>query len=294
MVSRVRNPRDGGTAAWRRRPVQARTRGDLVWVVAIVCSALVGGCRPVVPGVVLPDTLPSAEHLLQALRERRATESVRGFARVTYERGHESIGSRHAILASRPDRFRLEILSPPFGTVAVVTSNGRELAVYARRENRIYKGPASARSVEAYAAVPIAVEDAVAILLGAPPERRSTGPAVVSRDEQKALIRLTIPLERGRQDIWFAPDSLLPAASETPLDDGRSLHVTFGDYRDVGAIPFPHSIDMRTVPGDQAVHVRYASPSLNTELDRGLFDPPAPPGVEELTIEAYPTEGLES
>jgi len=252
------------------------------------------GCRPAVPRPVFPDTLPSAERLLQALRERHATESIRGYARVTYEHGEESIGSRHAILASRPDRFRLEILSPPFGTVAVVTSNGRELSVYARRENRIYRGPASAGSVGAYAAVPIAVEDVVTILLGAPPERRPRGQATVRRDDQKALIRLTIPVERGRQDIWFAPESLLPVASETPLDDERSLHVTFGDYREIGAIPFPHSIDLRTVPGDRAVHVRYASPALGAKLEQGLFEPPTPPGVEELTIEAYPAGGAAS
>jgi outer membrane lipoprotein-sorting protein len=262
--------------------------------VAIACSVIAVACRPTVLRPVLPETLPSVERLLQALRERRATESVRGFARIAYESGEQSIGSRHAILASRPDRFRLEILSPPFGTVAVVTSNGRELAVYARRENRIYRGPASAGSVGAYAAVPIAVEDVVTILLGSPPEREPRGQATVSRDDQRALIRLTIPITRGRQDIWFAPDSLLPLASETPLDDGRSLHVTFGDYRETDTIPFPYSVDMRAVPGDRAVRVRYSSPALNSKLDQGLFELPTPPGAEELMIEAYPTGGVAS
>ncbi len=272
----------------------APTPSRVARALAIGCSVIAVGCRPTVLRPTFPETLPSAERLLQALRERRTTESVRGFARITYESADQNLGSRHAILAARPDRFRLELLSPPFGTLAVVTSDGRELAVYARRENRIYRGPASASSVGAYAAVPIAVEDVVTILLGGPPVREPRGQPTVSRDEQRGLIRLTIPLANGRQDIWFAPDSLLPLESETPLDDRRVLHVTFGDYHDTGTIPFPYSVDMRAVPGDRGVRVRYTSPALNTQLDEGLFELRTPPGVEELMIQAYPSGGAAS
>ena len=236
----------------------------------------------------MPAELPPSERLLQILAERRhAVASVRGFAQIAYEKGEENLGSRHAVLARRPDRLRLEVLSP-FGALAVVASDGRDLTVYARRENRIYRGPAGPGSVGAYTAVPVTVEDAVAILLGSPPERRPAGAATVTRDESAWCIRLMVPLANGRQDVWFAPDTLYPVASETALPDGRTLRVDFGDYRPLGAVAFPHSIEMRAEPGDRAVRVRYTSPTLNAEIADALFSFPPRAGVEELVIEQYP------
>jgi outer membrane lipoprotein-sorting protein len=225
--------------------------------------------------------------------ERRATvSSIRGFAQIAYENGEDNVGARHAVLAARPDHFRLEVLSP-FGALAVVACDGRELVVYARRENAMYRGPASAASVGAYTAVPVAVTDVVAILLGTPPERTASGPATVARDEAAGRIRLSLPVAGGRQDIWFAPDSLLPVASETPLPDGRTLRVDFDDYRSLAQTRFPYHIAMRAEPGNRAVRVDYASPTLNSGVDAALFALPPRSGSKELVIEAY-TPGGES
>lgn len=273
-----------------------RTGCDGRAAVAVVLAGwlLVCGCRPARLRPELPAELPPAERLLQILAARReAVASVRGFAEIAYENGDENLGSRHAVLARRPDRFRLEVLSP-FGALAVVASDGRELVVYARRENRIYRGPAGPGSLGVYAAVPLTVEDAVAILLGTPPERPPAGAATVTGDETTRRIHLTVPLASGRQEVWFAPDTLYPVASETALPDGRTLHVDFGDYRPLGTGAFPYSIDVRAEPGERAVRVRYGAPTLNAQIADALFSFPPRVGVEELTIEQYPAGGPQS
>jgi outer membrane lipoprotein-sorting protein len=240
---------------------------------------------------VLPTVLPSPAQLLVRVAERRATvTSIRGFAQIAYENGEDNVGARHAVLATRPDHFRLEVLSP-FGALAVVACDGRELVVYARRENVMYRGPASAESVGTYTAVPVAVADVVAILLGTPPERTASGPATVARDETAGRIRLSVPLASGRQEIWFAPDSLLPVASETPLPDGRTLRVDFDDYRALAQTMFPYHIAMRAEPGSRAVRVDYTSPTLNSAVDTALFELPPRSGIKELVIDAYPPGG---
>ena len=48
---------------------------------------------------------------------------------------------------------------------------------------------------------------------------------------------------------------------------------------------------MRAEPGDRVVRVRYASPSLNTEIADTLFSFPPREGLEELVIEQYPVGG---
>jgi outer membrane lipoprotein-sorting protein len=232
--------------------------------------------------------------LLEILAKRReAVVSVRGFAHITFADGKRSVGSRHAVVARRPDHFRLEVLAP-FGALAVVATDGHDLALYASRENRIYRGPATPESVAAYTAVPIAVPDVVAILLGTPPVRHPEGGAVVARQEDAALIRLTIPLAAGRQVVWFAPDTLWPVASETALPDGGTLRVSFGDYRRAGGLAFPYAIDVRAEPGDGAVRVRYASPALNADPADGLFSLPRRAGVDEFMIEQRPGGGAPS
>lgn len=256
-------------------------------LVALATAVIAAACRPGRVQPALPSVVPAPEQLLRVLSERRqAITSVRGFAQVAYERGEDTVGARHAILVRSPDHFRLEVLSP-FGALAVVACDGRDLAVYARRESRIYRGPASAESVEAYTAVPVTVRDTVTILLGLPPERAADGTASVASDEAAAAVRLTVPLVEDRQLIWFAPDTLLPVASETGLPDGRRLRAEFGDYRDLDGIAFPYRIEMRALPGDHVVRVRYSSPSLNADIADRLFAVPALPGVEELLIEHY-------
>lgn len=235
--------------------------------------------------------MPTAARLLESLAERRAAiRSIRGFAQIAYETGDDNLGARHAVLVRRPDHFRLEVLSP-FGALAVIATDARELVVYARREAKIYRGPASAASVGAYTQVPVDVADVTSILLGSPPDRTAKGPGVVSRDEEAKAFKLTIPVDGGRQLVWFEPETLVPVASETPLADGLRLRVAFGEYKDIGTFRFPHAIDMKAEPGNRIVRVRYATPSLNTDIADNLFRFPPREGLQELVIEQYPIGG---
>lgn len=261
--------------------------GLACWVaLAIVCFAATA-CQPAKARPGLPTATPSVEQCLAALSERRAAiHSIRGFAQIAYETGADNVGARHAVLVRSPDHFRLEVLSP-FGALAVIASDAHELVVYARREAKIYRGPATPDSVGAYTQVPIAVPDVVSVLLGTPPERRATGSVSVARDEAVGAFKLVIPVPDGREIVWLEPETLAPVASETPLGGGVKLRVAFGSYQAIGAIKFPHAIDMRAEPGDRVVRVRYASPSLNTEIADNLFTFPPREGLEELVIDQY-------
>jgi outer membrane lipoprotein-sorting protein len=263
------------------------TRFTAVVLVGLTATA----CQPAKVRPRLPAATPSVEQCLAAVAERRAAvHSIRGFAQIAYETGQDNVGARHAVLVRSPDHFRLEVLSP-FGALAVIASDARELVVYARREAKIYRGPATPESVEAYTQVPIAVPDVVSVLLGTPPERRATGPSTVSRDETVGAFKLTVPVADGRELIWLDPETMAPVASETPLGGGVKLRVAFAEYQTIGAIKFPHAIDMRAEPGDRVVRVRYASPSINTEIADNLFSFPPREGLQELVIGQYAAGG---
>jgi len=252
------------------------------------------GCGTARLRPVLPTSLPSAETLLAELETRRsAVGSLRGFAQIAYESEDDTLGSRHAVLAERPDRFRLEVLSA-FGSLAVIASNGPDLVVYVRRDSAVYRGAATPLNVAAYTGVPLAGADVVAILLGAPPVRVATGDPVVLRDEAAGLIRLAVPVAEGTQDIWFEPGTLHPVVSLTPLSDGRALKVSFGDYEAQGPVTFPFAIDIETEPRAGAVRVRYSSPSLNAQIIQHMFGFKPRQGVEEQRIDQYSPAGAAS
>ncbi len=256
-------------------------------VVALLASA----CQPGRLRPRLPEATPSAERCLAALAARRAAvQSIRGFAQIAYEAGEDGVGARHATLVRGPDHFRLEVLTP-LGALAVIASDGRELVVYARREAKIYRGPATAASVGAYAGVPIGVADVTSVLLGMPPERRPIGAVSVRRDEAVGAFEVAMPVAEGRAIVWLEPGTLAPIASETPLEGGVKLRVAFGGYRAIGSVRFPHAIDLQAEPGDRVVRVRYASPSINTEIGDNLFSFPPRPGLEELEIDRYAAGG---
>jgi len=269
-----------------------RSRSDRARLcVVLAACGIAAACQPAKLRPRLPSTTPSAAQLLDSLAQRReAVRSVRGFAQIAYESGDENLGARHAVLVRRPDHFRLEVLSP-FGALAVIASDAHELVVYARREAKIYRGPATAASVGAYTQVPVEVADVTAILLGTPPERAATGPATVVPDQGAGAFKLVVPVEDGRELVWFEPETFAPVASETPLADGVRLRVAFGDYKAIGSLNFPYAIDMRIEPGDRMVRVRYATPSLNTDIADALFTFPPRDGLEELVIQQYSTGG---
>jgi len=146
-------------------------------------------------------------------------------------------------------------------------------------------------SVAAYTQVPIAVADVTSVLLGMPPERRATGPSTVVRDDAVGAFKLVVPTAEGRALVWLEPETLAPVASETPLGGGTRLRVAFGAYGTIGALRFPHAIDMRAEPGGRVVRVRYASPSINTEIADTLFTFPPREGLEELVIDQYAAGG---
>lgn len=246
----------------------------------------VAGCRPARPRLALPDTLPSADALLAGVVARRhAVTSLRGFARISYETAQESAGSRHVVVVAPPERFRLETLSP-IGTLAVVTCDGRELAMWIRRDRRVYRGAATAASVAAYAGVPVSPADVTSMLLGLPPERTPTASATAARDDVRGLIRVHSAIDAGHQDVWFAPDTLLPVASETSLGgEAAILRLDFADYRTIAGIAMPLTIDLHLDPDGRHVGVRYEAPTLGARVDDGLFVFPSRPGIEDLPLE---------
>src|SRR6185436_3243993 len=192
------------------------------WTVAALAVLMLAGCGPRRVEPLLSPTsidLPAGADLLGSLRARR--ESIRGLralARLTYTVEGDSRRTRQILVAERPDRLRLEVLSP-FGTVFVLATDRGQLAAYVPEEGTVYRGSASADNLARYMQVDLPVSTAVDLILGTPPMDARREP-VVSRED--GLVKLWQDAGQRVYVTWLT-DRLEPARYEQRDDEGRVL-----------------------------------------------------------------------
>jgi hypothetical protein len=63
--------------------------------------------------------------------------------------------------------------------------------------------------------------------------------------------------------------------AERGADGEVLLEATYGDFRPLGAVAFPHAMDLRDPRTEAAVRVAWSRVELNPALDPALFAVPA-------------------
>jgi hypothetical protein len=242
------------------------------------------GCgprRPVVPAAPA-GPLPSAATLNAVVHDLQAARTgLRALARVSYVDPDSHGSARQVVLAERPDRLRLEVLSP-LGTVFALTADDGALAVYVRGEAAVYRGRATRANLEQFAHVDLNVPDAVALLLGTPPQRAGRN-EVVSFDPTEGAIELWREIDRGAQVIWFDA-ALLPVATEERDDGGHVLwRARFGDF-DAQRAQMPRHIEIELPKEGRRVALDLQEVEVNPVLETSLFNLATPSGVKEIPL----------
>jgi len=216
--------------------------------------------------------------LIQRLAARRAAvTSLRARARL--RSGLQGLWTRQALIVDRPDRIRIDVLTPMGLALALGTGNAR-LWAYQPAERVRYEGGATPQNLVRLLGAPLALADVVDILLGLPPARTATGPPSVTVTPEGQ--RLVLPLKGGEQRIWFAPDTLDVVRAEEERRDGVVLRVGFGDHRE----GFPRVLDVESPKRGEPVRLHYDDVELNPEVAAALF---APPPAERVLLEAAGT-----
>jgi hypothetical protein len=245
---------------------------------------LAAACAPRRPAPVAAPAgpLPSAGQLAATLDHlRQARTALRALARVSYQGPDAHARGRQVVLAERPARLRLEVLSP-LGTVFALTANDGALAVYVRNESAIYRGPATRANLEQFAHVGLTVTDVVALLLGTPPVRPGRHD-VVSLDHSRGAIELWRELDGGAQVVWFDA-ARRPIATEERDDEGRVLwSAGFGDF-DAERAEMPKHIDIELPAEGRRVTLELQEVEVNPVLEASLFTLATPAGVKEVPL----------
>jgi hypothetical protein len=219
---------------------------------------------------------------MRAVEARRdGIQSLRAVARMRYTSPHESRKAKQIIIAERPDRLRLEVLSP-FGTVFVLAASDGTLAAYSRDEATVYRGSASPENLARYAGVDLPVAMAIDLLLGTPPVDAAVG-GVVSRSEEG--VELWQNRARGTQVTWFTA-LLEPIRYEQRDEEGYvQLRATFDAYASVDGLRLPTLLDLELPASSERIEITLRDPEVNPVLASSVFALETPPGSREVELD---------
>jgi hypothetical protein len=260
-------------------------RAVLAGIISLVLLGISGcatiapesGVAPAVEGVASLNTTELVKNLAQADRRLR---SLRTLATVQYWGMEGRASFQEAILVLRPDRVRLETLSP-LGATLIVTVDADEIAGFHTREGLFYRGRSSKENLLRYTHIPLALAELTALLMGLPPVE-------APRQWQDGESSIYWETEGGgREKILFHPTLGVALGWERSGGDGEiELKAMFSNFSATPNGLFPLTIALEAPAQKRWLEIRYHEPELNVALPFPLFVQDRPASAREVPLES--------
>lgn len=248
----------------------------------ILLSLLLSACavKPVAPPPPAPPV--SAAVLLERMADSAAAfSSLEGLAKVRINSEGKTQSVSEVLLAEKPDRLRLETLSPFGQPLLVMATDGDRIEVLVPGEGKFYRDDFSLVHLQRLTRLPLQLTDLVHLLLYQVPvighEQQ-----VVTPEAGGDLLLTLFAGEGRRQELRFDPLLRLTGAAYY-RDDELLLDVVYsrftGDLR-----PFPLSASL-TVPSSKTeATVAFSEVRTNVPIPAERFRLTPPPGVDILPL----------
>ncbi len=244
----------------------------------VVAGLALGACARRAPP---PDLSLEPVALLAQVRDAAArVVAVRGAARIRVK-GQGSGSLPAFVAAEKPDRLHLEALDFFGNPAAVLVAAGGRLAIYDARERTYYRGAATARNVARLVPLPLAPEELVAILCGAPLLRGEAVRAEAGRGHVTLEVR-----EGGRTTTVrvIARAAVARATVRDPLGGGYEL--ANGDRRNVDGAFLPADVTLSSDRPPVRVELAWTDEvEANPPGDAALFRMDAPAGARVVELD---------
>jgi outer membrane lipoprotein-sorting protein len=248
----------------------------------ITAMAQLGACatQPSLPAPSPPRA--GAEAAALADRARQLT-SMQTSAVMEYSGPNGHLKARERIALRRPGNLRVEALSP-MGVALVVAADAHQIAVFDPGEHTIARGPATAATLDRVAQIPLQPERAVSLLLGLPPDPALLAGPPSSVSDNGDTRTLSYRGKNGSIDTLIFTAGTLGAVREQAADGVIAFEVHYGDYRDIGAIEFPHTVEATFPAAATTIKLRYESPLVDSVIPDADFVLSPSPEIKELTL----------
>jgi hypothetical protein len=190
--------------------------------------------------------------------------------------------ARELITVRRPSSLRVEALTP-LGVALVVAAGPTEIAVFDPSENTISRGAATAATLEQVARIPLTPAQAVRLLLAIPPDGAALDSPTSSLGDHGATLLSYTRADGSVDQITFA-DGDLAMLREVAADGTLIDEVRYSDYRDIGAMRFPHLIEASFPASATTLKLRYERPMIDGAIPDADFVLTPGPQTRELRL----------
>lgn len=223
----------------------ARMPRHVSFILAAFALSLNACASAPAPRATLGVGAPDPACLLASLKERRnEMTSFRGIGKLTLMVNGERQTTRVVWIGSQPGNLRVETLGPWGQPDLTFLMKGSRFYLYAHRENRCFKGKATARNLSRLVSVPVRAEDLFVVFSGQVPVLPYRH-AKMRRSEQKSRWCLSLYKRWGGlvERMWIADGG--KTVERVEVFDGRgNLHYTagFNQVKEVEGLWVPHGV----------------------------------------------------
>jgi hypothetical protein len=293
----------------RRTPARFGAARRMAWP----CLLALASCAHAAPPA---SQFPSAAQALEQLRATyRCATGVKGEAKIDQFSEAGRLRGKLLLFASRPDRLRFDVVSPPpFNSiVSTLTTDAGVFALADQRARKFYEGTASACNIARLTEVPIEAQALVMLLGGQAPllvhrdaetklewnghgyyvvqiagshgasEELHIAPAAADFSKPWQAQRLRVlDVRVAQQGIELYHAELGDHAwlsTAPPLVDPDGLDAPLGPSGPSCTVEVPRKLHIEVVESGQDVLFRYDEVKLNPPLPPGVFAQPVPDGM---------------
>ena len=229
---------------------------------------------------------PAITAMLAALADReRSLHSVQSGAIMEYSAadGHH-FRTHEEIALARPASMRVEAVAPFGATMVLAADDAGRLMIFDPSKNVLMSGGANAATFERYVRIPLAPPAAVDLLMGLAPDpaELATPPDSVSGTEGMTVVLWRLG-DGGTRELGFVAGQLA-MVRERDRAAAERYEVRYSDWRDTGAMNFPHKVEADFPASRITLH--YEAPALNPTLAPTLFVLTPAPGTRQISIDA--------
>lgn len=207
------------------------------------------------------------------LAQTPGVERVRGEAKAKVDTPEGAGSLTEFVVASRPDRLRLESIDFFGRPVALLTTDGEVGRMLDVERNVFFEGPANATVVARLLPVRIDPRVVVSLLTGGLGLGAAPVPQTVRVDPERGVYVLALETTDGPQTVSLNPRTLHPLIVTT--DEWAA---TFEGWRNDS--PLPSKVTLSTPDGRAKVTLTWRDTELDPALDPDVFTLVPPPGAQ--------------
>ena len=231
-----------------------------------------GSCAPKVTPIDFESL--DVERILENIQaESSKLNTLQGIARVRAKNNFDTLSIRQVTILETPYMFRLEALAAFGQSLAVVTSNGKQVVFRTRGEEVVFEDVKRFNLTYFYPGIPseIKTKEIIDLLLGKIPFGLWEKDYELSVDKNDNLLVVKYINSNNTQTVLYLdPLNEIVRAADIGIEDENIMRINYSDHKSIDDILFPKKISLsyRT----NVLKIKYEKDLvLNKQVESGLF-----------------------